>query len=84
MFKQNEICRIRIRLFISRSDERSRENYEHSSKRGYIYKKIAYYFDEGYIIMKCDSWDKDTGIKDGLVFDIYTKKLSKFLNEKAY
>ena len=34
--------------------------------------------------MKCDSWDKDTGIKDGLVFDIYTKKLSKFLNEKAY
>ena len=64
--------------------KRSRENYEHSSKRGYIYKKIAYYFDEGYIIMKCDSWDKDTGIKDGLVFDIYTKKLSKFLNEKAY
>ena len=36
------------------------------------------------ISVKCDKWDKDTGIKDSLVFDIFSKKLSNWLDTKAY
>ncbi len=61
-----------------------KDNYEHQSKRGYIYKHIVYEFDNGKITAKCDKWDKDTGIKDSLVFDIYTKKILNWLNTKAY
>ena len=61
-----------------------KDNYEHSSKRGFIYKHIVYELNGGKISVKCDKWDKDTGIKDSLAFDIYTKKLSNWLNTKAY
>ena len=61
-----------------------KDNYEHQSKRGFIYKHIVYQLNGGKISVKCDKWDKDTGIKDSLVFDIYSKKLSNWLNTKAY
>ena len=61
-----------------------KDNYEHQSKRGFIYKHIVYELNGGKISVKCDKWDKDTGIKDSLVFDIYSKKLSNWLNTKAY
>lgn len=61
-----------------------KDNYEHLSKRGFIYKHIVYELNGGKISVKCDKWDKDTGIKDSLVFDIYSKKLSNWLNTKAY
>ena len=50
-----------------------KDNYEHASQRGFIYKHIVYLLDGGNISVKCDKWDKDTGIKDSLVFDIFSK-----------
>jgi hypothetical protein len=61
-----------------------KDNYEHASQRGFIYKHIVYQLDGGKISVKCDKWDKDIGIKDSLVFDIYSKKISNWLNTKAY
>ncbi len=61
-----------------------KDNYEHTSKKGFIYKHIMYELKGGKISVKCDKWDKDTGINDSLVFDIYTKKLLNWLNTNAY
>ena len=61
-----------------------KNNYEHSSKRGFIYKHVMYELNGGKISVKCDKWDEDTGIKDSLVFDIYTKNLLSWLNTNAY
>ena len=61
-----------------------KDNYEHASQRGFIYKHIVYQLNGGNISVKCDKWDKDTGINDSLVFDIYTKKLLNWLNTNAY
>ena len=66
------------------ANKRKKDNYEHASKRGFIYKHKVYELNDGMISVKCDKWDKDTGIKDSLVFDIFTKKLSNWLNTKAY
>ena len=63
--------------------KRSKENYEHASKLGSIYKRIVYYFSDGNVAMRCDTWNKSTGIKDSLVFDIYSKQMLEFL-KRAY
>ena len=63
--------------------KRSKENYEHASKLGSIYKRIVYYFSDGNVAMRCDTWDRSTGIKDSLVFDIYSKQMLEFL-KRAY
>ena len=64
--------------------KRRKNNYEHTSKKGFIYTHVVYDLNDGKISLKCDTWDKDTGINDSLVFDIYTKKMLDWLNTKAY
>ena len=59
--------------------KRSKENYEHASKLGSIYKRTVYYLSDGNVAMRCDKWDRSTGIKDSLVFDIYSKQMLEFL-----
>ena len=63
--------------------KRSKKNYEHASKLGSIYKRTVYYFSDGNVAMRCDTWDRSTGIKDSLVFDIYSKQMLEFL-KRAY
>ena len=62
----------------------TRKKYEHGSKLGFVHERILYSFEDGNIAMRCETWQKSTGIKDGLVFDIYSKSMVNFLTNKAY
>ena len=59
-----------------------KDNYEHASQRGFIYKHIVYLLDGGNISVKCDKWIKIQELKIA-VFDIFSKTL-KLVGYKAY
>ena len=62
----------------------SKNNYEHISKLGSVKRRVEYKFLDGYVSVTCETWQKSTGINDGLVFDIRSNEFSIFVSSKAF